>query len=159
MMAVASLSVSVIAGCQKEEPKVVSEVQEEPEAEPEEVEGEPIQGEIDTHEGEAKSYLTGKWINEKTASLRPFAVMYGNTNETGVLPQAGIGSADLYYEITVEGGLTRIMALFQNYKKVEKFESIRSCRLYFLEFAGEYEAIYGHFGQSKYAKSALSSYP
>ena len=158
--AISALGFSMLAGCQKEEKttesptSVVSDNVEEMEEE----EYEPIQGEIDTHEGEAKSYLTGKWMKEDVASLRPWAVMYGNTNEAGVLPQAGIGSADLYYEITVEGGLTRIMALFQNYKKVEKFESIRSCRLYFLEFAAEYEAIYGHFGQSKYAKSALSSY-
>ncbi len=151
-LAIIALGATMLAGCQKEEETVsepVSEVVSDVE--------EPVV-EIDTHEGEAKSYLSGEWIDEDIANQRPFAVMYGNTNESGVLPQSGIGSADIIYEVTVEGGITRLMALFQDYAKIEKIESVRSCRLYFLEFASEYDAFYGHWGQSKYAKSALSAY-
>ncbi|SDB09149.1 DUF3048 domain-containing protein [Eubacterium oxidoreducens] len=147
---VAALCMVMFAACGKKEETVVSTTEDEVSV----VEEEPV----DTHEGQAKSYLTGEWIDEDTAALRPFAVMFGNTNESGVLPQAGIGSADVVYECTVEGGLTRLMGIFQDYESVEKYESIRSCRLYFLEFASEFEAIYGHWGQSPYAKSALSAY-
>ena len=50
------------------------------------------------------------------------------------------------------------MAMYQDYASVEKVEPIRSCRLYFLDIAREYEAIYAHWGQSKYALNALASY-
>ena len=148
----AAFAGTMLAGCGKtEEPvvseaEVVSDVVEEPEV-----------VEVDPHEGEVISELTGEWVDEELENLRPVAVMIGNTNESGVLPQAGISSADIIYEVTVEGGLTRLMAIFGDYSSVEKIESIRSCRLYFLDYAQEFDAIYAHWGQSKYAVSALAA--
>lgn len=43
-----------------------------------------------THEGEARSDLTGEWIDEELAAQRPFAVMIGNTKIA--TPQYGIGT-------------------------------------------------------------------
>ena len=111
--------------------------------------------EADTHEGEAKSLLTGKWINEDTAKKRPLAVMLGNTQSA--LPQYGIGQADVLYECPVEGGLTRLMAIFQDYSKLDKLGSVRSCRLYYAYFAMEFDAIYCHYGQASYALDFLNS--
>lgn len=49
------------------------------------------------------------------------------------------------------------MALFENYGKLKKIGSVRSCRLYYCYFALEWDAIYCHFGQSKYALDFLKS--
>ncbi|MCD7865733.1 MAG: DUF3048 domain-containing protein [Clostridiales bacterium] len=111
--------------------------------------------ETDTsHEGEARSDLTGEWIDADLAAQRPFAVMIGNTKVA--TPQYGIGSADIIYEAPVEGPETRLMAIFQDYQNVEKIMSIRSCRLYYIDWALEFDAIYGHYGQAYLAVDMLS---
>ena len=106
------------------------------------------------HEGEARSALTGEWIDEETAALRPFAVMMGNTKIA--TPQYGISSADVIYEAPVEGSETRLMPMFQDYRSVEKICSVRSCRLYYIDWALEFDAIYGHYGQAYLAKDMLA---
>lgn len=118
-----------------------------------------VQGAIETveedpHQGEARSDLSGKWISKKLAKQRPLAVMLGNSH--AAVPQYGISQADIVYEAPVEGGETRLMAIFQNYKKLDKLMSIRSCRHYYIDWALEFDALYAHFGQAKYAKDMLS---
>ena len=122
--------------------------EEEPEPEPEE---EPVV----THEGEAQSLLTGEWLPEEETKNRPVAIMFGNT--TDALPQYGIGEADVLYECLVEGGLTRLMGIFDNYNDAPKYGSVRSCRLYYAHIAKEFHAIYTHYGQASIAKSFLNS--
>lgn len=109
----------------------------------------------DTHEGEARSDLTGEWIDEELAMQRPVAVMIGNTQVA--TPQYGIGSADIIYEAPVEGSLTRLMAFYQGYASVDKIMSIRSCRLYYIDWALEFDALYIHYGQAYLAESMLSN--
>ena len=68
---------------------------------------------------------------------------------------SGTSMADVLYECVVEGGLTRMMGIFENYEGQDKIGSVRSCRNYFVYYALEYDAIYAHFGQSAYAASLL----
>lgn len=157
-MMILALTVGMMAvGCGKEKepepdvvdltfPPVVAE-EEEPEAEPEVTDV--------THEGEAQSMLTGEWLPEEETKNRPLAIMLGNT--TDALPQYGIGKADVLYECLVEGGLTRLMGIFDNYNDAPKYGSVRSCRLYYAYIAKEYDAIYAHYGQASNAKSFLNS--
>ena len=105
-------------------------------------------------EGMARSYLTGEWIDETIANQRPLAVMLGNTKIA--TPQYGITDADVIYEAAVEGQETRLMAIFQDYANLEKVMSIRSCRHYYVHWALEFDAIYAHYGQAKYAVEILS---
>lgn len=49
------------------------------------------------------------------------------------------------------------MAIFDDYSKIKKIGSIRSCRIYYCYFALEWDAIYCHYGQSKYAVDFLKS--
>ena len=105
------------------------------------------------HDGQVKSKLTGLYIDEKLAEYRPLAIMMGNTSEAS--PQSGIGSAGVIYEIPVEGGITRLMSIIEDYRSLERIGSVRSCRFYFVHYAMEYDALYVHFGQSKYALSVL----
>ena len=85
---------------------------------------------------------------------RPIAVMIDN--HTGAWPQAGLNKAYLVYEIIVEGGETRLMALFKS-QDIDKIGPVRSSRHYFLDYALENEAIYVHFGWSPQAESDIAT--
>ncbi|WP_448915106.1 DUF3048 domain-containing protein [Eubacterium ramulus] len=155
MILLGVMSLSLLAGCgKKEEAPVVSDTaqetsisapEEEPVSEPE-IPAAP--------EGMERSYLTGEWIDEAIANQRPLAVMLGNTKIA--TPQYGITDADVIYEAAVEGQETRLMAIFQDYANLEKVMSIRSCRHYYVHWALEFDAIYAHYGQAKYAVEILS---
>ena len=54
----------------------------------------------------------------------------------------------------VEGGITRLLAIGENFTG-DRIGSIRSSRHYFASLAEEYNAIYIHFGKTKYAVSKL----
>ena len=86
---------------------------------------------------------------------RPIAVMIDNHN--GAWPQAGLNQAYMVYEIIVEGGETRLMAVFKGVD-LEKIGPVRSARHYFLDYAMENDAIYVHFGQSPQAESDMRKY-
>lgn len=101
-----------------------------------------------------RSFLTGEWINDTVGYRRPLAVMINNI-EAG-LPQSGISKADVIFEGQCEGGVTRLMAVFQDYDDIDSIGSIRSCRDYFPFLAAEYDAAYYHFGQSDFALEFLS---
>ena len=92
------------------------------------------------------SQLTGLPVSEEVRANRPLAVMFNNIKEG--CPQTGISSADIVYEAPVEGRITRLMGIFEDYLKLEKIGSIRSSRDYFVYFAMEYDALYAHFGQA-----------
>lgn len=109
----------------------------------------------DLHKGQAKSFLTGKWVKKKIANQRPVSCMIGNTESA--LPQYGIGKAQVIYEAPVEGGLTRLMGIFENYKNIEKLGSVRSSRLYYAYYSMGFDAIYLHYGQASYAQGFLQS--
>ena len=101
---------------------------------------------VETVEGDAVSLLTGLPISEEVRTSRPLAVMLNNKVEG--CPQSGIADAAIVYEAPVEGRITRLMALYDDYRNLEKVGSIRSSRDYFVYFAMEYDAIYAHFGQA-----------
>ena len=86
---------------------------------------------------------------------RPIAVMIDNHN--GAWPQAGLQQAYMVYEIIVEGGETRLMALFKG-ADLEKIGPVRSARHYFIDYAMENDAIYVHFGQSPQAQSDIKKF-
>ena len=96
-----------------------------------------------------------KVVNVKSKS-RPYAVMINN-NVAVWGYQAGLNDAYLVYEIIVEGGITRLMALFKD-KDVERIASVRSSRHYFLDYALENDAIYAHIGWSPQAEGDIYSF-
>lgn len=87
-------------------------------------------------------------------TARPIAVMVDNDNKDA-WPHAGLSDAYLIYEVPVEGGATRLMALFGSHVNTEKIGPVRSSRHYFLDFALEHDAIYTHFGYSPRAMSDI----
>ena len=93
-------------------------------------------------------------IVDVNSTSRPYAVMINNINVARPL-QSGLNDAYIIYEIIVEGGITRYMALFLD-QDTERIGSIRSARHYFLDYALENDAIYVHHGQSPQAQSDFS---
>lgn len=104
--------------------------------------------------------LVGTAKEEKKVQIfqgneRPFAVMIDNHKDAW--PQAGLQKAYMVYEIVVEGGETRLMALFKG-ADVDKIGPVRSARHYFIDYAMENDTIYVHFGQSPQAASDIKKY-
>ena len=93
-------------------------------------------------------------IYNTTTKTRPYAVMINNIGVARPL-QSGLQDAYLIYEIIVEGGLTRYMALFKDVD-VDRIGSIRSSRHYYLDYVLENDAIYVHNGKSPQAASDFS---
>lgn len=89
-------------------------------------------------------------IINPNSNSRPIAVMINNHYQA-VINHAGLQDAYIVYEINVEGGLTRLMAIFKD-KNTARIGSVRSSRPYFLDYVLENDAIYTHFGYSKQAE-------
>ncbi len=100
------------------------------------------------------SYLTGEQVPASIGRQRPVALMIENDSDA-VAWQNGTSAASVMYEAMVEGGITRMMGIFEDYQNVEKIMPIRSSRPYFVFYAREFNAFYGHFGQVVYAVPVL----
>ena len=94
-------------------------------------------------------------VVDPDSNSRPIAVMINN-NKAVWGYQAGIQDAYITYEMIVEGGITRMMAVFKD-KNTERIASVRSSRHYYLDYALENDAIYAHIGWSPRAQSDISS--
>ncbi len=90
--------------------------------------------------------LTGLPADAELAEARPYAIMINNSS--AAQPQLGISKADIIFEIVVEGGITRMMALFQDVTDAGVIGSVRSARPYFVRIANGYDTIYIHAGGS-----------
>lgn len=100
--------------------------------------------------------LTGLPMEPELESRRPIAVMLNNLK--AAQPQLGISQADIVYEVPVEGGITRMLGVYQSVEDVEILGSVRSARPYFVELALGHDAIYVHAGGSQEAYSNLRSW-
>ena len=92
-------------------------------------------------------------IIDTDSNSRPYAVMINNISTVWGY-QTGLQDAYLVYEIIVEGGYTRLMAVFKD-ANLQKIGSVRSSRHYFLDYALENDAVYVHFGWSPQAQSDI----
>ncbi len=86
-------------------------------------------------------------LSPKAVGKRPVAIMVNNIRAS--LPQYGVYQADIMFETLVEGGITRMMALYGDITKVPKVCSVRSCRYYFPIFAQGFDAVYFCFGSNE----------
>ncbi len=100
------------------------------------------------------STLDGTETVEALVNRRPLAVMVENHPEAR--PQAGLAEASHVWEVIVEGGITRFMAIYSPHD-AEKIGPVRSARPYFVSWASGYRALYAHAGGSQAALARLSS--
>ena len=167
ILLVALSSTLLLSGCgdkqkeQKEEvvKPVVEQVIDEPEPadSPEEKEEAPEpetpEEEGPPEEGMVRSRVTNEWVSEEVNNTRPITVMIPNTKTAA---QYGISKADVLYECNVEGSITRLMALFQDWSDFDRLGNVRSCRDYYIYWSFEWDAIYIHFGGPFYINEVIS---
>lgn len=118
---------------------------------------EPASSEISTEEespdGKIRSPLTNEWIDAALENQRPIAVMV--PNDTSALPHYSISNADILYEIMVEGNITRLMMVIQDWQNLERIGNVRSARHYFVFAAYEWDSIFCHYGNPYHADFVL----
>jgi len=76
-------------------------------------------------------------------------------NDVNARPQAGLEKADLVYELPIEGGTTRFMAVYSRFE-ADLLGPIRSARDYNIDLAQEYDPIFVHAGGSPQAFAKFS---
>ena len=86
-------------------------------------------------EGMVRSPLTNEWVDADVAGTRPLAVMI--PNESNALPQYNLSDASILYEANVEGRMTRLMAIYEDWESLEKIGNVRSLRSYYVYWAFE----------------------
>ncbi len=110
--------------------------------------------EIEVTLPEYKSALTGLPVeSEEASNRRPVAVMINNIKKA--LPQYGISNASIVFEALAEGGITRLLAVFDDIEDIEQIGTIRSARPYYINFAESLDAVYIHIGGSPEAYSQI----
>jgi len=93
--------------------------------------------------------LTGMGTATDISRNRPVAVSVSNVRQA--LPTNatnGISQADIVYEVLVESGITRMVAIYQDFSNVGVVGSIRSARHYTVEIAEAFDAMFIHAGGS-----------
>lgn len=100
--------------------------------------------------------LTGEGLAEDISDSRPVAIMLNNLKKA--LPQLGVAQADLIYEMPAEGGITRMMAVFQSLEGVGALGSVRSARDYYVSLAYGHDAIFVHAGGSPQAYQVMKDW-
>lgn len=89
--------------------------------------------------------LTGLPLDSReSVGLRPVSVMVSNVPQS--MPQWGIGSADVVFEVPVEGGMTRLMVVFGNMNEIPNVAPVRSARPFIPRLARALDSFYLHWG-------------
>ena len=100
-----------------------------------------------------RSRITNEWVTEEVDNTRPIAVMMPNTRTAA---HYGISQADILYECNVEGSITRLMGVFQDWSDFDRLGNVRSSRDYYIYWSFEWDAIYIHFGGPFYINDVIN---
>ena len=106
---------------------------------------EDLGGSVASQEQTVKNPFTGEEILKDKEFVRPVAVVINNLNSAQRV-QTGIKDADIVYETLVEGGITRLLAIYKDINKAGMLGSIRSARVVFAGLAMSHGAIFVHHG-------------
>ncbi len=96
--------------------------------------------------------LTGQMVRPDIAGRKVIAVMIDDHPDAR--PQSGFSSAAVVWHAPAEGGVPRYMLWFQD-RVPESVGPVRSARYYFVGWAAEWNAVYGHVGGSPQALKTL----
>lgn len=119
-------------------------------------ETEKVNGDGETHFSEPEETPKKTGINIWKGNSRSVAVMIGNVGEGR--PQIGINDAAIVYEASVDGGLTRLLAVFKDIDESKSIGTVRSARPVFIDYAMENDSIFVHFGYSSRAESEIKQF-
>jgi hypothetical protein len=96
--------------------------------------------------------LTGRLVTPRDAAQHPIALMIDDA--PAARPQSGFNAASVVWQAPAEGGVPRYMMVFQDQMPTD-VGPVRSARSYFIAWAAEWNAVYGHVGGSPQAMSTL----
>ena len=99
--------------------------------------------------------LSDKVLVNGYESANYLSIMIDNSNDA--MPQTGLENAVVVYEALIEGGFTRLMAVFNEADLPDAIGPIRSARPYFLDWANDWQGSYWHAGGSPQALQSLRS--
>lgn len=100
--------------------------------------------------------VDGRWVDAPASTSTLVAVMIDNSPD-GRFGQNGLEKARLVWEAPVEGGRSRLMAIFSLEDENAVIGPVRSARPYFLDWAAEMNALYAHVGGSDQALKEIKS--
>lgn len=95
-------------------------------------------------EGMVRSRLTNEWVDAGVADTRPIAVII--PNEVNAIPHYNLSEASIVYEANVEGRMSRMLAVYEDWKDLDRIGNVRSLRSYFAYWAFEWDAFIVHYG-------------
>lgn len=124
--------VTALSGCKKKQ-----EEQPQPEPTQQETTKAPVQS------SEIRSYTSGRKVDKNG-----YPIFVSIPNDGSARPHYNISKADIVYEMYVEGGITRMLALF-NDNKPDKVGPVRSGRFYMVDIVDDWRAGFVHFGGPK----------
>lgn len=150
----AAVSAMIISGCTPKDTTPSNSELESNSFSTESSDGETILLDTPPKEGMVRSKITNEWINEKLYTQRPLAVMI--PNEAAAMPHYGISQASILYECNVEGSMTRMMAIFEDYDSIKKLGNIRSLRDYYTYWAFEWDAVICCYGGPYYIDEIMA---
>ena len=101
-----------------------------------------------------RSVYTNEEVTSAQANMRPIAVMM--PTDKAAQPSYGISRADILYEMMEEGEISRQMAIIPNWQGMNRIGNLRSCRLYYIYAAKEWDPILIHFGGVAYMKGVIN---
>lgn len=105
-------------------------------------------------EGMVRSHITNEWVDAEVADTRPIAVMV--PNESAALPHYNLSKASVIYEANVEGRVTRLMAIYEDWRDLVRIGNIRSARTYYAYWAFEWDAFLVHYGGPYYINELMA---
>ncbi len=99
-------------------------------------------------QGEIITYvdpLTGMLVTEDVSKVRPISLIFDNVSVAA--PQSGISKMDILIEMMVEGGISRLIGITNDYLgkdgtgTLDKFGPIRSTRPYMVSFSQAFNSL------------------
>lgn len=99
--------------------------------------------------------LTGEKTATDYSGVRPVAVMLNTIKQA--LPQSGNSKADILIEMAEEGGITRIMGIYQDITGVGNIGTVRSTREYYFAWTRSFDAIMVHAGGDSWVLNEIKS--
>ncbi len=98
--------------------------------------------------------LTGRLVKPALAARHPIAVMVDD--HWDARPQSGFSEASVVWQAPAEGGIPRYMLIFGE-GNPSSVGPVRSARVYYVQWAAEWDAVFVHAGGSPQAKALLAA--
>ena len=100
----------------------------------------------------SRAPLTGRYVSAAVAKRHAIAIMIDDHPDAR--PQSGFNAASVVWHAPAEGGIPRYMLIFQD-QVPGAVGPVRSARQYYIAWAAEWDAMYGHSGGSPQALQTL----